>query len=96
MRPLFTPEELAELERADAEIDESDRQREYRRTHREQYNAYQRAYYQANKERIRAYRRAYRQANRERINAYQRAYAQAHKKEKAACGSTSSTSGKVK
>lgn len=88
-KPLFTPEELAELAAFDAEIDESDitqneidasreRDREAVLAGMSKRNRkiaeYQRAYYEANREKIAEYQRAYKEANREKWNAYQREY----------------------
>ena len=88
-KPLFTPEELAELAAFDAEIDESDitqneidasreRDREAVLAGMSKRNRkiaeYKRAYYEANREKIAEYQRAYYEANREKWNAYQREY----------------------
>ena len=89
---LFTPEELEELRRADAEIeaefrmtreereagDERDRQSKMQNLFGRA--AYQREYYEANRESIAAYHREYREANREAIAAYQREYRKANRK----------------
>ena len=97
---MFTPEELEELRRADAELDKSFTQtneeiRESRERDRQaqldqmapekrKRAAYKRAYYEANKEEIAAKQRAYYEANKEEIAAYQRAYREANKEEIAA------------
>ena len=88
-KPLFTPEELAELAAFDAEIDESDitqneidasreRDREAVLAGMSKRNRKiaenKRAYREANREKIAEYRRAYYEANREKIAEYQRAY----------------------
>ena len=88
-KPLFTPEELAELAAFDAEIDESDitsddikesRKRDRQAVLGEMDNQkrkiaeYRRAYYEANREKIAEQKRAYYEANREKIAEYQRAY----------------------
>ena len=89
-RPLFTPEELEELRRADAEIDEDfcitqgeivesrrrDRDVKFSRldSKAKKIAEYQRAYREANKDNIAEYQRAYREANREKYNAYMREY----------------------
>ena len=88
-KPLFTPEELAELAAFDAEIDESDitqneidasRERDREAvlagmSKREKKIAEaKRAYYEANREKIAEYQRAYKEANREKWNAYMREY----------------------
>ena len=88
-KPLFTPEELAELAAFDAEIDESDitqneivesraRDREAKlcemsKKDRKIAEA-QRAYREANREKIAEAKRAYYEANREKWNAYMREY----------------------
>lgn len=87
---LFTAAELAELRRADAEIDAEyaltpeeikasrklDREAELERMDpkKRRIAAYQAAYYEANKERIAAYQAAWKRENREKWNAYQREY----------------------
>ena len=88
-KPLFTPEELAELAAFDAEIDESDitqneidasreRDREAVLAGMSKRNRkiaeYQRAYREANREKIAEAKRTYYEANREKWNAYQREY----------------------
>ena len=88
-KPLFTPEELAELAAFDAEIDESDitqneidasreRDREAVLAGMSKRNRKiaenQRAYREANREKIAEYQRAYYEANREKWNTYQREY----------------------
>ena len=50
------------------------REREYRRTHREQAIAASRAYYAANKEHVKEQHAAWYRANRERVLAQQKAY----------------------
>lgn len=88
-KPIFTPEELAELAAFDAEIDESDitqneidasreRDREavlagMSKRNRKIAEA-KRAYYEANREKIAEAQRAYYEANREKWNAYMREY----------------------
>ena len=87
---LFTPEELEELRRADAEIDETFCQTQEERVasrrrdrdakldsmdaNREKIAENKRAYYEANREKIAENQRAYREANREKYNAYMRNY----------------------
>lgn len=95
--PLFTPEELEELRRADQEIEENfqitqeeinqSRKRD-RESDLESLDHHQR--------KIAAYQAAYREANREKYNAYHREYQRKRRKKqkKAAYGSTSSVSGK--
>ena len=93
-KPLFTPEELAELAAFDAEIDESDitqneidasreRDREAVLAGMSKRNRkiaeYKRAYYEANREKIAENKRAYYEANREKIVEYQRAYYEANR-----------------
>lgn len=95
-RPLFSPEELAELAAADAELDESFVQTQEERVlsrkrdraavianmgpERRKIAEYHRAYYEANKDNIAEYHRAWKKRNREKWNAYQREY-RARKKE---------------
>ena len=87
---LFTPEELEELRRADAELDETfvQTQEEREASRKRDRDAAlaakdpdkrriaenQRAYYEANREKIAENQRAYREANREKYNAYMREY----------------------
>ena len=93
-KPLFTPEELAELAAFDAEIDESDitqneidasreRDREAVLAGMSKRNRkiaeYQRAYYEANREKIAENKRAYYEANREKIAENKRAYREANR-----------------
>ena len=93
-KPLFTPEEIAELAAFDAEIDESDitqneidasreRDREAVLAGMSKRNRkiaeYQRAYREANREKIAEYQRAYYEANREKIAENQRAYYEANR-----------------
>ena len=93
-KPLFTPEELAELAAFDAEIDESDitqneidasreRDREAVLAGMSKRNRkiaeYQRAYYEANREKIAENQRAYREANREKIAEAKRTYYEANR-----------------
>ena len=88
-KPIFTPEELAELAAFDAEIDESDitqneidasreRDREAVLAGMSKRNRKiaenQRAYREANREKIAEAKRTYYEANREKWNAYQREY----------------------
>ena len=100
MKPFFTPEELAELAAADAEIDASFRltNEDIKRSReadkaamldrlppaKKKKAAYWRAYYEANREKILAYQRVYYEKNREKKLAYQRAYDAAHREEIAA------------
>lgn len=94
----FTPEELAAMAAADAEIDaapltleeyhlsaELDRAAQHQRQDNRQREiaAYQRAYYEANREEIAAKQRAYREANREKYNAYMREYQRKRKEREA-------------
>ena len=93
-KPLFTPEELAELAAFDAEIDASDitaddikesRKRDRQAVLGEMDNQKrkiaenQRAYYEANREKITENQRAYYEANREKIAEAQRAYREANR-----------------
>lgn len=100
MKPFFTPEELADMAAADAEIDASfsltnediRRSREADKAAmlerlppaKKKKAAYWRAYYEANREEIAAKRRAYYEKNREKKLAYQRAYDAAHREDIAA------------
>lgn len=102
-RPLFTPEELEELRRADEELDESfcltpedlrfiqalDRAANYdRKDNRSQKIAAQRAaYYEANKEKIAARQAAWQKKNRDKLNAYRREYRRKRKEKAAPSGS---------
>ena len=86
----FTPEELAEMAAADAEIEASfrleqadlDRSRELDRQARfdgldpekQRVAAQQKAWYEANKDKVAAQRKAYREANKDKYNAYMREY----------------------
>ena len=105
MKKLFTPEEMEELRRADAEIDESFRQtqeeiRQSRARDRQAQLAAMEpekrkkanraaAYREANREKVKA-RQA---ANREKYNAWQREY---RARKRAASGEANSESGKEK
>ena len=93
--PLFTPEELEELRRADQEIEENfqitqeeinqsrkrDRESDLESLdhHQRKIAAYQAAYREANREKIAAYHAAYREANREKIAAQKAAYREANR-----------------
>ena len=94
MRPMFTPEELAEMAVFDAEIEDEPLTNEEIRESRERDRAAlddrkdkrqkkiaenQRAYYEANREKIAENQRAYREANREKIAENQRAYREANR-----------------
>lgn len=90
MARFFTEEELEELRRADAELDEEyrltpediafsrrmDREAKLQRLDNRgrRSAAQQAAYYEANREKITDYQAAYREANREKYNAYMREY----------------------
>ena len=94
-RPLFTPEELAELAAFDAEVDaapaydpEAVKTQRRRDTeirwdgldNKERAAAeYQRAYREANRDSIAEYQRAYREANRDSIAEKKRAYREANR-----------------
>ena len=100
MKPLFSPEELAEMAAADAEIEktfrltnedikrsrEADKAAMFDRLppEKKKIAAKQRAYREANREKIAAKQRAYYEANREEINAKARAYYEANREEIAA------------
>lgn len=97
MKSLFTPEELAKLAAADAEIDASfsltnediRRSREADKAamldrlppEKRKAAARHRAYYERHREEIAAKARAYYEKNREKKLAYQRAYDAAHREE---------------
>ena len=109
MKKLFTPEELEELRRADAEIDESFRQtqeeiRQSRARDRQAQLAAMEpekrknanraaAYREANREKVKAYQAAYREANREKEKARQREY---RARKRAASGEANSEGGREK
>ena len=100
MKSLFTPEELAKLAAADAEIEATFRltNEDIRRSReadkaalldrlppeKKRIAAYQRAYRESNREEIAAKKRAYYEANREEIAAKKRAYYEANREEIAA------------
>ena len=91
----FTPEELAEMARADAEIEREfiltdEEAAESRKLDRDALMArkdkqakavaeYKRRYYEANKEAVAEYQRRYREANKEAVAEYQRRYYEANK-----------------
>ncbi len=91
----FTAEELAEMARADAEIEESFRltaedlvlQRALDRAaaleqmppEKRARAARQKAYYEAHREKVAAYQKAYREANPEKVAARQKAYYEANR-----------------
>ena len=94
MRPMFTPEELAEMAAFDAEIEDEPLTMDELRESRERDRAAlddrkdkkqkkiaenQRAYREANREKIAENKRAYREANREKIAENQRAYREANR-----------------
>ncbi len=92
---MFTPEELAEMAAADAEIEaefrltqeDLDRSRELDREARfralpmekQKVAAQQKAYYEANREKVAEYQKAYYEANREKVAAQQKAYREANR-----------------
>ena len=92
-RPLFTPEELAELARIDAELDaepiSSEEVAESNRRDRQAKRAImdnkaakiaesRRRHYEANKDRIAESKRRYREANKDKLAEYQRRYREAN------------------
>ena len=99
---LFTPEELEELRRADAELDEEfiqtqeeinesrkrDKQSRFERMDNKQKKIAenQRAYREANREKIAENKRAYIEKNRDKWNAYLREYRRRKKAEAAMKG----------
>ena len=106
----FTPQELAEMAAADAEIEASfhleqadlERSREFdRAAHLESLSPekrklaeYQRAYREANKDKVAERRRAYREANREKYNAYMREFYRKRRQKSAAAGCADPDSGR--
>ena len=94
---MFTPEELAEMAAADAEIEaefrltqedldrsrELDREAKFRALPMEKQKvaAQQKAYYEANREKVAAQRKAYYEANREKVAEYQKAYYEANREQ---------------
>ena len=92
---MFTPEELAEMAAADAEIeaefrltqedlDQSyklDREAKFRALPMEKQKlaARQKAYREANREKVAAQKKAYYEANREKVAEYQKAYREANR-----------------
>ena len=91
----FTPEELAEMAAADAEIEASFRLEQEdlergRKLDREAHfdglpfdkrkvAAQRKAYYEANREKVAAQQKAYREANREKVAAQRKAYREANR-----------------
>ena len=94
----FTPEELAEMAEADAEIEASfrlepddlirsarfDRLARFEALppEKRKASAQQKAWYEANREKVAAQKKAYREANREKYNAYMREYMRKRREEK--------------
>ena len=94
---MFTPEELAEMAAADAEIEaefrltqeDLDRSRELDREARfralpmekQKVAAQQKAYYEANREKVAEYQKAYYEANREKVAAQRKAYYEANREQ---------------
>ena len=94
-KPLFTPEELAELEAIDRELDETFRQtpEEIAESRRRDRRAVldsmspdarkiaeaKKAYYEANRDKIAEAKKAYREANRDKIAGAQKAYREANR-----------------
>lgn len=99
---MFTPEELAEMAAADAEIEaefrltqedldrsrELDREAKFRALPMEKQKvaAQQKAYYKANREKVAAQRKAYYEANREQLRERARNYMRAYRTKKRAAG----------
>ena len=97
---MFTPEELAEMAAADAEIEaefrltqedldrsrELDREAKFRALPMEKQKVaeYQKAYREANREKVAEYQKAYYEANREKVAAQQKAYYEANREKVAA------------
>ena len=94
---MFTPEELAEMAAADAEIEaefrltqedldrsrELDREAKFRALPMEKQKvaAQRKAYREANREKVAARQKAYREANREKVAEYQKAYYEANREQ---------------
>ena len=94
---MFTPEELAEMETADAEIEaefrltqedldrsrELDREAKFRALPMEKQKvaAQRKAYREANREKVAEYQKAYYEANREKVAAQQKAYREANREQ---------------
>ena len=94
---MFTPEELAEMAAADAEIEKEfhltqedlNRSRELDREatfqslppEKKKVAEYQKAYYEANREKVAEYQKAYYEANREKVAEYQKAYREANREQ---------------
>ena len=94
---MFTPEELAEMAAADAEIEaefrltqeDLDRSRELEREakfralpmEKQKVAAQRKAYREANREKVAAQQKAYREANREKVAEYQKAYYEANREQ---------------
>ena len=74
MKPLFTPEELAELAAYDVEIEEEPLTMEEIRAARERDKSALHDAKDRKKQKIAENKRAYYEANREKWNAYQREY----------------------
>lgn len=99
---MFTPEELAEMAAADAEIEaefrltqeDLDRSRELDREARfralpmekQKVPAQQKAYREANREKVAEYQKAYYEANREQLRERARNYMRAYRTKKRAAG----------
>lgn len=97
---MFTPEELAEMAAADAEIDtefrltqedlersrELDREAKFRALPMEKQKvaAQRKAYYEANREKVAAQQKAYREANREKLRKRARNYMREYRAKKRA------------
>ena len=95
---MFTPEELAEIAAADAEIEaefrltqedldrsrELDREAKFRALPMEKQKVaeYQKAYYEANREKVAAQQKAYREANREQLRERARNYMREYRAKK--------------
>ena len=94
---MFTPEELAEMVAADAEIEKEfrltqedlDRSRELDREakfralpmEKQKVAAQRKAYREANREKVAEYQKAYYEANREKVAAQQKAYREANREQ---------------
>ena len=94
---MFTPEELAEMAAADAEIEaefrltqealdrsrELDREAKFRALPMEKQKVaeYQKAYWEANREKVAEHQKAYWEANREKLAAQRKAYYEANREQ---------------
>ena len=105
----FTPEELAEMAAADAEIEAAEltiedyqeadaRDRAVRMERKglkgKKVAARQKAWYEANRDKVAAQQKAYREANRDKYNEYMREYRRQRRQKSAAAGCARPDSGR--